>query len=395
MLNRLKEIINKHPTHAILYFKKDKLLYEWIFSKTQMLDNTYTLLTRIFWILNRITEFPKCENCGKSITKNIKQLKYGYSSKSGHIYCCHKCATTANSTLELRRNTCLTKYGVDSYTKTQECKNKNIATCISRYGVKNGGGSKQSLEKAKKTNLDRRGVEYTWQSEDVKEKSRATNIKKYGAPSNMQSEKGKQEYRDAMIKLYGYDHNWKIPEKNKDKVQRSYEKFGKENYNNREKAKQTWLTNYGVDHPSKDPTIRKKQIYNCYEYDGEKFNSSWEIVFWIYCKNHGIQIEHEPISLDYVDSKGASHKYFPDFRIYGNQLVEIKGDDQFDKTTGKMIDKLDKSKNYIAEAKHQCMIMNNVIIIRNDGMQKYLDYIKQAYGKGYLKQFKKNKKKQK
>lgn len=81
------------------------------------------------------------------------------------------------------------------------------------------------------------------------------------------------------------------------------------------------------------------------------------------------------MSLDYVDSKGVSHKYFPDFRIHGNQLVEIKGDDQFDKATGKMVDKLDESKNYIAEAKHQCMVGNNVVMLKAKEMKKYIDYV--------------------
>ena len=50
-----------------------------------------------------------------------------------------------------------------------------------------------------------------------------------------------------------------------------------------------------------------------------------------------------------------------------------------------MIDKLDSSKNYIAEAKHQCMLKNNVVILTSKEIKKYLDYVEQTYGKGYLK----------
>ena len=42
-------------------------------------------------------------------------------------------------------------------------------------------------------------------------------------------------------------------------------------------------------------------------------------------------------------------------------LIEIKGDNHFDKITGKMINISDRSKDYIAEAKYQCMIENNVV----------------------------------
>ena len=54
-----------------------------------------------------------------------------------------------------------------------------------------------------------------------------------------------------------------------------------------------------------------------------------------------------------------------------------------------MVDKLDESKNYIAEAKHQCMIDNNVVILKSKEMKKYIDYVEQKYGRSYLKQFKK------
>lgn len=79
--------------------------------------------------------------------------------------------------------------------------------------------------------------------------------------------------------------------------------------------------------------------------------------------------------------------YFPDFRINGKDLVEIKGDDQFDKN-GKMIDKLDRTKDSVAYAKYKCMIFNNVKIIKYEEMKPYLKYIWQKYGKKYLKQFK-------
>lgn len=42
--------------------------------------------------------------------------------------------------------------------------------------------------------------------------------------------------------------------------------------------------------------------------------------------------------------------------------------------------------NNIVEAKHQCMIKNNIKIIRSnsDEMQNIMKYINQKYGKNYL-----------
>ena len=44
-------------------------------------------------------------------------------------------------------------------------------------------------------------------------------------------------------------------------------------------------------------------------------------------------------------------------------VYEIKGDNHFSKKTGKMVNISNPSKNYIAEAKHECMLDNNVKIL--------------------------------
>ena len=71
-------------------------------------------------------------------------------------------------------------------------------------------------------------------------------------------------------------------------------------------------------------------------------------------------------------------------------LHEIKGLQHFrnfDKTKD-MIWPNNPKKDYIAEAKHQCMIKNNVKIISVEEIKPILDYINEKYGKNYLKQFK-------
>lgn len=53
-----------------------------------------------------------------------------------------------------------------------------------------------------------------------------------------------------------------------------------------------------------------------------------------------------------------------------------------------MVDRLNHDKDYVAEAKHQCMLKNNVTILKGRDVKQYLGYIDQKYGKSYLKQFK-------
>lgn len=73
-----------------------------------------------------------------------------------------------------------------------------------------------------------------------------------------------------------------------------------------------------------------------------------ELAFALYCSDHGIEyIYEDPASvMEYADSNGKLHSYFPDFHIIGvggrrlDFLVEIKGDNHFknrDPATGIMI----------------------------------------------------------
>ena len=396
MFNMLLRIIRtllsqNRMKHLIWDIRKDKQLLKWITTSVPLLNNyDISLTTYVNWILTNRTSLPICKMCGNRIHNVSIRVFQTYTQ-----YCCVKCMENdpeyrkylgdcieqkygpgiryswqIPGVKEKSLDTLHKNYGYDHPFKHPSIRNKAEKTFMQNYGAKNNMQSKKGMAEYKKSMNDKYGVDYTWQLDSVKQKSRQTTFDHFGVYVSSQAECVKEKQANTNYNTYGT-------------------KSALQNPDVHAKTVNTWLDNYGVDHPSKCQEIRKKQIYNYYGYDGEKFNSSWEVAFWIYCKDHKIQIEHEPISLDYVDSKGVSHKYFPDFRIHGNQLIEIKGDDQFDKATGKMVDKLDESKNYIAEAKHQCMIKNNVTILKQKDCKKYIDYVEQKYGKGYLAQFKK------
>jgi hypothetical protein len=80
---------------------------------------------------------------------------------------------------------------------------------------------------------------------------------------------------------------------------------------------------------------------------------------------------------------GAEHKYYPDFRIDG-QLIEIKGSHFFENKdpNGKMVNPYDHSLDALYEAKHQCMIANNVHIIVDCNEQ--IRYVSTKYGADFL-----------
>ena len=49
-----------------------------------------------------------------------------------------------------------------------------------------------------------------------------------------------------------------------------------------------------------------------------------------------------------------------------------------------MQDPYDHSRDAICEAKHQCMLNNNVKIIRRNEYLKYIQYVKLTYGASFL-----------
>jgi DNA-directed RNA polymerase subunit RPC12/RpoP len=61
-------------------------------------------------------------------------------------------------------------------------------------------------------------------------------------------------------------------------------------------------------------------------YSGLFYDSALELSYIIWCQEKSIPIKRydlEPI--DYIDELGKERKYFPDFIIYDNTIVEIKG----------------------------------------------------------------------
>ena len=60
----LCEILENHPRSYQRFIKKDIELMAWISRVVpQLSDPYYTLNTKIFWIINGLTDFPTCEEC--------------------------------------------------------------------------------------------------------------------------------------------------------------------------------------------------------------------------------------------------------------------------------------------------------------------------------------------
>ena len=150
-----------------------------------------------------------------------------------------------------------------------------------------------------------------------------------------------------------------------------------------EKTKQTNMKRYGVEWYSQTPEFHKKahKPYVNPKYPDMTFGSSWEFLVYDFLTEHDIQFEYQPtISIPY-EYKETHHTYHPDFRI-GNRIVEIKGDHYYriNESTGKeemfcpyrdkdWTDEFYNWKCGLYEAKHQCMLANNVIILREQDIK--------------------------
>lgn len=261
-----------------------------------------------------MSDFPVCSNekCNTKIERNVSNIYNGYKVNSNFTYCCHKCAVSSEANKKLHEKTCLERYGVTSYTKTHECKQKIVSTSLKNYGTTNPGCSVQALEKIRQTNLRKRGVPCSFQSEEVKQKSKASFIRHYGVDNNMKSKEGLKAYQDAMQKKYGEgiisnfqlestkeksrktklrrhgDENYVNVDKMK---QTKLERHGDPDYNNQEKFVKTMNERYGVDSPQQCPSIRAKSGYR-YVYNGVRFDSGPEIAYYIWLSDNNIEFTY-------------------------------------------------------------------------------------------------------
>ena len=357
--------------------------------------------------------------CHKHATENTFLKKYG---KRSH-FLCKEMQDKAHATIHMHAEKRKEKIQLEKLKIKREKEEKKLKKIIDEYGsiesynIYNSLSS--SIEKTKfreilnygshdaaqqvkvqhtiESNLKNYGIEWNSQRNDVKEKVKSSNLAKYGVSYYVQTDEFKDKSRQQKLDRYG-NPNYRNDEQIFETCLSVYgciSPFGNEKV--RQKIAETNLKNYGVDNPWKSKIIqakcRQKYIFNeC------TFDSAPEIAYYIWLRDHNINFKYQPqISFEYKFN-GISHFYMPDFKV-GKELHEIKGDQFFDET-GKMINPFRMKdwtdEEYIMEcakyeAKHQCMLMNNVKILRSAEYSKFLNYVSCKYGKDYLLLFRSSK----
>ena len=96
---------------------------------------------RLFWLLNGLSSYPKCQSCSNALTSKqwqpfLKKLhRTDENKKSGYLpFCGKSCAYLNGSKKETYKKTCIERYGVEHPMLTDDVVAKIKATNIDRYG---------------------------------------------------------------------------------------------------------------------------------------------------------------------------------------------------------------------------------------------------------------------
>ena len=340
----LNDLISRKPT-AFTRWLVMECEHEWYEALMEYIplflkeDPRYKLKTLVYWFLHDLKEFPKClnETCSNTLEgHNVRNMDVGFS-----LHCCPQCGHESKHREE-----------------------SNVKTCMDRYGVRNGSCTKQAKDKRKEKALTKYGVDCIAKAPEIIEKQMRTKEKKYGCRGLLANPEIRRRASDKYYAKTG--HRWWTGTKEW-----------------KEKCEVTSISEFGTTHFMKNPELRKStRLRYCYK--GINFDSSWELAVYIWLVDHKVDFEYQPAEpeLAYTDFDGSTKRYCPDFKIMG-QLVEIKGDNFFDKQGNPKLGKYDW------RAKFQCMLDNNVEVWTFRIIKPFIKYVESKYGKDYMKQFRK------
>jgi hypothetical protein len=125
----------------------------------------------------------KCKLCEK--TTDFYMLRHGYKK-----FCCKMHENIYN--FEIRKGAFLLKYNVEFPWQVKKFKEKAENTCEEKYGTKYVMQNKEIKEKSKQTCKENYGVDYVLQSKEVKEKGKQTKKERYNDENYNNREKNKQ-----------------------------------------------------------------------------------------------------------------------------------------------------------------------------------------------------------
>lgn len=151
-----------------------KEMMDQIFLLTDKCDGN--LSERIYWVLNDMTDYPSCKECGKTFKPRFYGFKYAYRDS---LFCSNKCAANNSLIKDKTKNTLLDRYGVEYAQQSAEINQKSKDTLFKNYGVKTNRSIKYNRFKT----LEKEPLECFYNREQLKqlieEKTKVSNINEF------------------------------------------------------------------------------------------------------------------------------------------------------------------------------------------------------------------------
>lgn len=303
-----------------------------------------------------------CQNCGIPVSKVLKKI---IGRDFNDLYCrsCGIKVATFN------------KYGVINVFQLESTKETMKKSCLEKYGVEYVSQDKDFRKRVEDTCLKKYGKKNIMQTEKFKAAAKTTKYRKNNGAYRSQEEILKQ--KKTCLERYGYEVPFTSPE-NLEKAKESMKKkYGSEYFLHTAAYKQRMTELYGGENPDYCDSILSK-IKRKYTFENLHFDSTWEIVYYIWLKDNCKNFTVHPKKYFSYTFDAKEHRYHPDFLVDG-KYVEIKGPH--------LLNEMMKE-NTISNAKYKCMIENDVDVISN--IAPYLKYIKDKYNidQGILKRYK-------
>ena len=183
--------IHKKPTRVPSLYP---LEYEMLIKETSFIDTIY--INQRFWhVINQTENIPVCYSCKQNLAKWSK------NTNSYSIACCKRCAACNPNRTVKQKLTNLQRYGVDSYTKTDEYR------ALASARIPN----EQVIHKRKQTSLEKYGVDHYSKTEEAKANASANInlsllregfVRKYGDIQPMQLPSIKERQHQSMLAKY-------------------------------------------------------------------------------------------------------------------------------------------------------------------------------------------------
>ena len=183
--------------------------------------------------------------------------------------------------------------------------------------------------------------------------------------SKEKKESIKEKRKQTCLMKYNVEHPWMLDEI-REKGLKTMERL----YDTRcgvftPKAKETIRKKYNVEHFSNSSEFskRRKKKYISGEHS---FDSKDEQFLYNFAVFAGLNVTEHPCKNFTYSYNGKMHTYEPDF-IINDKYYEVKGLQFFESKNPneRMINPFDRTQDELYEAKHQCMMQNQVKILTN------------------------------